>query len=161
MRKKEKRKSQSAHAFKIPHWRFWGQSVCDGEFFDPKNYGNGAITSFTGHFQAALAAAGYDSTRVYNKITLNFGIGTQKLKIFGRSLLILEDATTQICAPSQRFNCDKRIKLECRACFNIFTNILSNGCSSMKHSRMETVWINSNVCKFSFSSSFKCVLIDC
>ena len=35
--------------------------------FDPKNwageknYGNGAITSFAGHFQATLAAAGYDS----------------------------------------------------------------------------------------------------
>ena len=116
-------------------------------FFDPKkwtdekNYGNDAITSFAGHFQATLAAAGYDSTKVHNEITLKFGSGTRKLKIFGRSLLILEDAITQMCAPSQRFNCDKRIKLEHRACLNTFTNILSNACFSMKHRRKELMLI--------------------
>ena len=42
---------------------------------DEKNYRNNAITSFTSHFQATLAAARYDSIKVHNEITLKFGTG--------------------------------------------------------------------------------------
>ena len=56
-------------------------------FVDPKNwtnekiYGNDAITSFASHYQATLAAARYDLTKVHNKFMLKFGTGMQKLKI--------------------------------------------------------------------------------
>ena len=84
--------------------------------FDPKNwmdknnYGNDTITNFACHFQAMLAATGTTPPKFTTKYIKVWHRSAEAKDLWQK---VINHATTQMCMPSQWFNCNKEIKLRC------------------------------------------------